>query len=891
MTLGLLDCLAAAAARGPDQPAVFAPGRKPATHGETLAAVRGVGRALRAIGLQPNSRVAVIAPDSAELAVFMLGVMSHVVAVPLSPRLTAEEIGKSVIALKADAIAFVPGTPQGTLAAAVANDKNILAIPFAADPNAPAGGVSLGVDVPMTAPLAPARSGDDHILVVPTGGTTGRPKAVPLTHNNVLSMMLTNVDVLSMSPNDRCLSIMPLCHIHGLGAVLCSLLCGGSVVVTSGFAADHFWHWLNEFECNWYTAVPTTHQAGLVAAGRFPMEVAKLKQRGGLRLVRSGSAPMPPGVPAQLEALYGATYVEASGATEASAYLCSNRPETRKIGSVGKPMPGVDLLIRSEDGKILGPNQTGELIAKGPGLFKGYENDPEQTAAAFVDGDVNGYFRTGDLGHKDEEGFVYLTGRLKEQINRGGMKVSPGEVEAAILQHPAVHQCAVFGYPDTRLGQEVGAVCTLKPGLTVSELELQRVLNGKVADYKVPRKIIFKDAIPATPLGKVQRMKLAEQLGLDKPEEAAGEWTKPNTTAEQTIAAIWEDVLDRPIYDVNSSFYALGGDSVQAVDVCLAMEQRFNRNIPLAALSSRPTIRSMAQLLADDGWKPTPGAPVVLRDGQPGGHVIYFLPGVGGNIYSFYGLAKRLPDSWRVVGLPLPGADGLEPTMDSVEAIADRYFDLIRAERPNGPYLFAGYSFGGRVAFEMTKRLIEKGEPVLPLVMLDTAEPSWPPPLPLLQRAAMLAKKKTKHFLTGGDPAKKAKAEKAANAAQARMAVDATKVDTTAGSNTKANIDVALKRVDNAKIRAIQDALEIACTAASKLWKPTPLPIKIELLKAEQHVWTDADVSDLTMGWSPLASRGVSVQMIPGNHGTIFNEPNVGIVADKLKNVLQQIAK
>ena len=304
---------------------------------------------------------------------------------------------------------------------------------------------------------------------------------------------------------------MPLFHIHGLiAAVLSSLGAGASVHCAPGFNALKVFGWLDEIEPSWYTAVPTMHQTILSRAERNPDSVARARKN--LRLVRSSSASLPPQVMKQLEETFDAPVVEAYGMTEAAHQMACNPlpPAARKPGSVGIAA-GPEVAIMSEsDGDLLAVGKTGEIVIRGPNVTPGYENNPDANATAFTDG----WFRTGDQGVMDDEGYISITGRLKEIINRGGEKISPREVDEVLMDHPAVAQAVTFAVPHDKLGEDVAAAIVLREGQEAGEREVRDFVAEHLADFKVPRKVVILDEIPKGATGKLQRIGLAEKLGL-----------------------------------------------------------------------------------------------------------------------------------------------------------------------------------------------------------------------------------------------------------------------------------------------------------------------------------------------------------------------------------------
>ena len=301
---------------------------------------------------------------------------------------------------------------------------------------------------------------------------------------------------------------MPLFHIHGLiAALLAPLSAGGEVCCSTGFNALKFFGWMDEVRPTWYTGVPTMHQAILLRAPGNP-EVIRSHR---LRFIRSSSSSMPVKVIVDLESLFGVPVIEAYGMTEAAHQMASNAlpPHQRKAGTVG-PAAGPEVRVADARGDTVPSGVTGEIVIRGPNVMRSYENNPQANADAFY-GD---WFRTGDQGTMDENGYITITGRLKEIINRGGEKVSPREVDEILMEHPAVHQCVTFGMPHDMLGEEVAAAIVLKQGAEVSDRELREFARAKLADFKVPKKILILAEIPVGATGKLQRIGLAQKLGL-----------------------------------------------------------------------------------------------------------------------------------------------------------------------------------------------------------------------------------------------------------------------------------------------------------------------------------------------------------------------------------------
>jgi acyl-CoA synthetase (AMP-forming)/AMP-acid ligase II len=332
---------------------------------------------------------------------------------------------------------------------------------------------------------------------------------VPLQQSNVCASAHNIQETLRLEAADRCMNVMPLFHIHGLmAAVLATLGKGASVFAAPGFDALKFFGWLDQAKPTWYTAVPTMHQAILTRAKRNQASIDHAK----LRFIRSSSSSLPPQVLLELEQTFAVPVVEAYAMTEASHQMTCNQlpPGKRKPGTVGCAA-GPEVAIMSETGPdLLVQGETGEIVIRGDNVTAGYENNPSANAEGFV----AGWFRTGDQGVMDEDGYLTITGRLKEIINRGGEKISPREVDDVLMDHEAVQQVVTFAVPHKSLGEDVVAAVVLREGKDADEQDIRAFAAERLASFKVPRKILMLDEIPKGATGKLQRIGLAEKLGL-----------------------------------------------------------------------------------------------------------------------------------------------------------------------------------------------------------------------------------------------------------------------------------------------------------------------------------------------------------------------------------------
>lgn len=445
-------------------------------------------------GLKPGDCVAMSLANGLEFLVLFLALTrARVVAAPLNPAYKRDELRSSLEDCHARAI-IAEGDNALAKDAAVAADVPIWV------PSVDLSGRVTLAGVPSQSPGSDALPDPGDIaLFMHTSGTTGRPKVVPLTHANVLSSALHTAEQYRLTAADRSLVVMPLFHGHGLiGAALSTLVSGGTLIVPPRFSAPAFWGMFLEHRATWYTAVPTIHQILLIRADTDGAP------SGGPRFIRSCSSPLAPAVLRNMESRFGAPVVEAYGMTEASHQVASNPlpPRSHKPGTVGFGT-GVEIAIIDDAGKHLPANAPGEVVVRGPNVMSGYLNNPEENAASFIDG----YFRTGDIGILDGDGYLAITGRIKDQINRGGEKISPTEIEETLEANPDVAEASVFGVPDAKYGEEVWAAVVLKGKIDPGQL--QAFCRERLADFKVPKQIRIVSALPRNAMGKIVRRDVA----------------------------------------------------------------------------------------------------------------------------------------------------------------------------------------------------------------------------------------------------------------------------------------------------------------------------------------------------------------------------------------------
>jgi acyl-CoA synthetase (AMP-forming)/AMP-acid ligase II/acyl carrier protein len=621
--LSLEDNLTFYSQRSPDRHAILAPGWSPMTYAALRARANNMVRGLRSIGVGRHDRVAVMLPQGPDCAVVTITVAAGAVCVPLNPSFTADEVRRYFDELRIAALLTRPD--MDSACRGVAHSFGIPIIDLSTPPSEEIGMFSIAGSAKRPFMDGEFAASSDDAFILLTSGSTSRPKMVPLTHASVCLSAHNVGAVFALGSSDRLLSLLPLYHGHGLiSGVIAALAAGSSVVCTSGFDTAEFFGWLTEFRPTWYTAVPAIHHAVLSAADRHKRSA----QRSSLRLIRSASSTLPTKLLGGLETLFGVPVIDTFGMTEAATQIAANPVDRRKLGSVGRSA-GAEIAILDDEGRSLSPGERGEIALRGPTITKGYYNDAAATQSAFRDG----WFRTGDLGYLDAEGYLFIVGRIKEIINRGGQKVAPAEVEEVLLSHPDVVEAAVYSVPHSRLGADVAAAVVLREDAKVSARILQGFARERLAGFKVPGLIRIVLEIPRGPGGKIKRSELAAAFAIllpTAPVERGSKVAPPRTELERRLGSIWADILEinQTQIGVNQDVFALGADSLAVTEIILHLREHFGVEFSFRDIVNAPTVAALAARLqslkkAPDAKLPSArnpskdGAQVEKADPQP----------------------------------------------------------------------------------------------------------------------------------------------------------------------------------------------------------------------------------------------------------------------------------
>lgn len=580
-----------------ENPAIFGGDRRCLTYSGLTQQIKTIVECLKTSGMGRADRIVTVLENGPEAAVCCFAVSAAAICAPLNPAYSQSEFEFYLRDLAATAL--ITDSQLCAPAVAAANVVGLPVIRLVALENEVAGIFRLEYDNIMRRTGGLSSQAEDVAMLLYTTGSTSRPKMVPITHTSLCHAAQMNVEALALKPDDRCLNMMPLFHIHGLiFAVASSLIAGASVVCAKGFQPARFFEWLEAFQPTWYTAAPTIHDAILRRAATNRESIANSR----LRLIRSGASALPPTMMKELEQAFGVPVIEAYAMTETGLIAINQLPPgKRKPGSVGLPI-GCELIVMDEQGMPVPAGQTGDVAVRGQGVMRGYECNPQANQQSFF----KGWFRTGDQGKLDSDGYLFLAGRRSEIINRGGEKISPWEIDEVLMEHPVVRHAMAFSVPHPRLGEQIAACVILQPHASAfdqerMEFELQEFVAQRLAMFKVPDRIVFVTEFPRGPTNKPQRKSLAAALGLLEA-HCSQPTSDPfparlRSVAEERLAALWKSVLGCGTVEMDDDFFQLGGDSISGAQLIARVGEEFGIDVPLFLLFRIPTLAGLAEWL------------------------------------------------------------------------------------------------------------------------------------------------------------------------------------------------------------------------------------------------------------------------------------------------------
>lgn len=840
--------------------AIMAPGRKALDYQSLCAITDGLAQALARLGLHSGDAVALVMPDGPEFLISFLAVTKVAICAPLNPGFQMQEFEFYLSDLNARALIVLTGIDTPSVAVAQRMQIPIIDVqPSDLDPAHP---LSFSVSSSGLDEHKPYYE-PDTALLLHTSATTGQPKLVPLKHGQLISMVEIMRESLPEADEGRVLMITPMFHLHCMLSILIQLFSGGAAICTPGFRPETFLDWMTEFRPTQYTANPTLHRAILSLCSRN----GRHDSFRSLRFVSSAGAPLPDALYDEIERTMGVPVIEGYGLTEVGRVTLSPFMNRRKAGSVGKCL-GVDVAIMDEKGGLLPFGCAGEIVLRGPTVMTGYAHNPEANRQAFRDG----WFRTGDLGYVDEEGFLFLTGRIKEMINRGAEKILPYEIEEVLAQHPAVQEAAVFGIPHSRLGEDVGAAVVVRPTATVTALELRRTVAERLAGFKVPRRIIFVTDIPKGRTGKYQRAKLADYLGFHDMIEGTP-YENPVGPLENKLAEIWGTLLSIEKIGRLDDFFNLGGDSLLGLAMLCVVEDECNCQLDPSVLAESTTLEKFAARVRDaqGGESAKPDATharsgLVILQSKGLGTPLFLVDAWGGGALGYRQLVANLSENRPIYGVDIFGNDATDIALTTINAIALKGVATVRRVQPRGPYWLGGHSAGGFLAVELARQLVADGERVAGVILIDSDCFGWKQ----YEGAALIW---VRH-LTG-------------RLRRIPYHVKAlTHLPMKRWMKYMRDRMVAVKYMWDRMVAVTKACYEDSAPLASAVLKHkmTPVTFRVLLLCASEGEQERRE--RMVTRWSSIITHELLIKDIAGDHSTVMQEPHVKEVADEILRFL-----
>jgi len=856
------------ARRSPGAVALRAPHGRSLTFRGLVDQIESAGEALRNAGAYAGTATALALTQGPAAVTAALAIMTGSACAPVDLNLTEKEYKDYFGQLRPAALVW--DVESKSVAAQAARQLGICVIGLRVPRDGPAGSFEI-VEVGAAAQDLDIRQ-TDQAMIFQTSATTGVPKLVPRSHTALEILASENSTVLELSVADRYLKLISLTHAAGPDAIFAQLVSGGSVFCTPGFREDGFVEWLNVFRPTWFLATPTVHRAILLAVQQVKPEFFAQVP---LRFVRTGGAPADSELIQLLEQRFGVPVLEGYGLAEVPT-VTRNRLSWRKPGSVGQST-GPQISIQDESGTLLPPDVEGEVVLRGPTVMAAYLDNPVANQEAFREG----WFRTGDIGRIDADGFLFLAGRRKEMINRGAKKIFPREVDDALIRHPAVADAASFAIPHRSLGEDVAACAILREGQRVSERELREFTSERLAPFKVPRRIFFVPSIPKTVSGKPKRLELTRRFGEELAaarravDSGLGTSGKPTDT-EALLLAIWAVVLGIEPPQVDEDFFDLGGDSLSAASMLRrAFDSVGQGHEPFvqAEFLNRPTVASLAQILSSrpetSPGTELPNPAVVFRSGGDRTPLFLFCNSLT-EAYQLRHLSRLLdPDQPFAAFCPPEPVRGNR--LLTVQSLAEESRASIRALRPSGPYILGAYCGAAPLAYETALQLMAEGEQVPVLMLFDAPAPGYPKVRDHLSGYLTHAAKILRGAARTSWPELLGHVGMVVRFTKRRLRGKVLRAKLSTGSTDLGkNIPPGLTVCEEYVLR--------------------PFPARIvHFLAADLEVSTRV-LADPRRGWANFADGGLEEHYLPGDHASLFTETHAWAAAAGILKTIDAVA-
>lgn len=683
------------------------------TYGQLAAKITEFSLHLQKSGFNKNDRIAVVMPNCTEAVIAFLAITDRAVAVPLDPENSLLELKKYFALTKVTAVIVTEENFLKVQQAAV--DMEITLMVMRADVYR---SYKLITEHDAAADRVKWRkTEEDSAVVLLTSGTSSGHKVVVLTHANLINEANTKVPGFDLQENDRLIIYPALFHIYGIAIFLAVMAAGGSILCLPHFEVKEFFRAIREFKITQYVGTPAIHQV----IAEYTEKISSGNSNFFLRIIQSGGALLSPTTAKILENYFGAIVVQGYGLTETTA-LATLMPllqEKIKIDSVGRPA-GCEIRIMDEKKNWLLPKNVGQIVIRGKSVIAGYENVADDKTIFLEDG----WFVTGDVGYFDEDGYLFLVGRSSEVINRGGVKISPYEVERVLCNHEDIKEAIIFGAAHPSLGEIPMALVVLKKSSKLTEASVKEFLKNEILLYKVPVRIFFAAHIPKNNNGKVVRRSLYQYIKDHKEDFAdmdvkEGKERQPNAI-EIGLLNIWRTLLGNDKIEINDNYFEVGGDSLGLVTMFTEIERVFQVSLPEQIILINGTVQDLALAIENETrcWENfdfiVPVSSVLKKQ-----HNLFVVHALTGEVLTYRKLAEYMGKDYAVYGLSFNmHAQKLQVPVSIVE-LARLYIEEIRIIQPQGPYFLAGYSVGGMIAYEISRQLKLMNEIVALVALID----------------------------------------------------------------------------------------------------------------------------------------------------------------------------
>jgi acyl-CoA synthetase (AMP-forming)/AMP-acid ligase II/thioesterase domain-containing protein/acyl carrier protein len=861
----------------PNHHAIESPGYQPLTYRELRNQILFGVNALNARGFSRNDRIAVMMRGGPETAVVSLAVMAGFTSVPLNPEYKKKELETYFPKLRINAI--IVEKDCKTAAITVAASLNIPVIEVVPSKEK-AGIFSFSPTASYDAGDAVFAAPSDIAMLLQTSGTTSLPKIVPTSQEQLCRRAKILCNAFKWDKTDRNIHIVPFYHALGvLGSFLAPLMAGGTVVCPEDFVASDFPDLLRTYRLTHYSAGPALHQHILREIKKIPPMELKTHS---LRFIRSTSAFLPHTVRQDLEEVLGVPVIESYGMSEAGLVTVNSPPKT---GSVGTPIVE-SLRILDDDGKTLAPFQNGEIVIKGTTVFSGYENAPDENCTAFIDGG----FRTGDTGYLDNEGYLFLTGRKKELINKGGEKISPAEVDQVMMTHPSVRQAMAFLISEPVLGEDIAAMVVLEDK-AVSEEDLRSYLIDRLVQYKVPKRIYVVDEIPKGPTGKLlryvgtERYYASERKASPNPRQTSDDVSSEASAHQEKLLQIWKEVLNIPTVSPDDDFFRCGGNSLAAIELLIKIQRAFHLALPPDTIYVHPTIRQLGGMISEKTGNGKHHHPLIIPIREHGIlPPLFCIHSVGGWIGTYQNIFRFFNQDRPVFGIRARGLEPGEKPSQTIEEAVREYADAIKTVQSEGPYRLLGYSAGALYAFELACQLQKRGESVIYLGNIDQSAPRQKIPgsvqnpvsirndnSPIYRsgyRIYRFLNNRLKTRSWGSLPTFFTKGIRAFH----------TRVISLSGTPPYQDWILTYPEKQQPLLRSIKKAL--------RNYQPQTFSGDLTLFSTHQDYSSYPD--DMSRGWNAFVTGKTEIMDIPGDHGNLYLDPYAQGVAQKIEESLKE---